>query len=493
MSAAAEPAGGAAVDADAEEALAVAGAIGGAGGEVVDGSRSRPWASNSGDLFGVDGAGVPGQGVGDGAGDGRGGAWPPIRRRRATPSTRPASRQSPEPIGLTASISGGKTRKNRPSAWTSAASGPSVTTSEPDAVAAPGAEQVEDLVVVGIVLAEVTGDLRAVELDDVRPEAPDHSPGAGRRCRGRPAIGASGPSRSGRGTGRRSPRDGLEPERVIASTSPPETARSTRRSRSSASVGRDLGVGVEEGGLLGGRVGPDGQDRPGRRLRSGQRADRTPRRRAAGSRSGRRSGPPRKVAGRADRPRRFRARATLFPLPPTTSETAWPRIDWPGVHGGTTRVLSRHGLRVTQRIIVGGSRRRFGERSGRQPARRTTDGDGSPRWRRHRRTKPIRIEDRTTPERSSGPAGGQAIGLLLSPDLDPESNAPARKNADEPADRAGCGASGRSHILGGSPRLRGVASSPNDPAGAPARCRRPADRWPDSCRTRWPSSPASAS
>ena len=61
--------------------------------------------------------------------------------------------------------------------------------------------------------------------------------------------------------------------------------------------------------------------------------------------------PPRNVTGRADRPSRLRARATLFPLPPTTSRIATPRTRSPRRQLGTVKVLSRHGFNVTHRII----------------------------------------------------------------------------------------------------------------------------------------------
>src|SRR5206468_466918 len=60
---------------------------------------------------------------------------------------------------------------------------------------------------------------------------------------------------------------------------------------------------------------------------------------------------PRNVTGRAVWPSAARARATLFPFPPTTSRTARPRTESPGRQGGTVRVLSRHGFNVTQKIM----------------------------------------------------------------------------------------------------------------------------------------------
>ena len=57
------------------------------------------------------------------------------------------------------------------------------------------------------------------------------------------------------------------------------------------------------------------------------------------------------MTGRESRPNRLRARATLLPLPPTTSRTLVPRTRSPGRQCGTVRVLSRQGLSVTQRIM----------------------------------------------------------------------------------------------------------------------------------------------
>ena len=57
------------------------------------------------------------------------------------------------------------------------------------------------------------------------------------------------------------------------------------------------------------------------------------------------------MTGRGLRPSRRSARATLLPLPPTTSRTASPRTRSPGRHGGTVSVLSRQGFKVTHKII----------------------------------------------------------------------------------------------------------------------------------------------
>ena len=64
------------------------------------------------------------------------------------------------------------------------------------------------------------------------------------------------------------------------------------------------------------------------------------------------TGPPRNVTGRAPRPSRDKARATLFPLPPTTSRTAIPRTMAPGRQAGTVSVLSRHGFKVMHKIMT---------------------------------------------------------------------------------------------------------------------------------------------
>ena len=117
-------------------------------------------------------------------------------------------------------------------------------------------------------------------------------------------------------------------------------------------VRRDGGVRVEERGLLGGRLGADRQDDPRRRGgRDDQRVDAVVR-----SEQGFAGGADR-AAEERDRPRTpgraaAAARATLFPLPPTTSRTAVPRTRSPGRQGGTVSVLSRQALSVTHRIMA---------------------------------------------------------------------------------------------------------------------------------------------
>ena len=110
------------------------------------------------------------------------------------------------------------------------------------------------------------------------------------------------------------------------------------------------GVRVEERGLLGSDFGADGQDHPSRRL--GRHDDRIEaivgfEQSFAVAADG--SAQERDGAGLPAEPQQ--ARATLLPLPPTTSARP-PRTMSPGRQGGTVRVLSRHGFRVTHRIIL---------------------------------------------------------------------------------------------------------------------------------------------
>ena len=218
--------------------------------------------------------------------------------------------------------------------------GPSVTTPHAHAVPRPVVEQAEDVGVgrrVGP--AEVGGGLAAVELDDVGPEAPDrlegravgveedrHPPRPARAIRSlyRPWV-------AGRGA---RPREGQGLDAPLG-RAPPRPG----RSRASASAGVIAGSGSKKAVWSGvPSVRTVRMTRVGASVGVDQRVEPVVVA-GAGPRNGRPTGPPRNVTGRAVRPSRVRARATLFPLPPTTSRTARPAHRVAGLPGGDRQGL----------------------------------------------------------------------------------------------------------------------------------------------------------
>ena len=173
------------------------------------------------------------------------------------PSTSPARRQSPEPIGLTGSIAGGVAPPVVAAAQGEDGPGAIGDDGEGDAPAYPAAEQGEQVGLGGRGPAEVGGGLAAVELDDVRPEPPDprerravgvqedrHAPGAGQGDQ----VGVKLVGRR-RGAGAREGQ-GLD---ILGDHRPLDPVVQGLRL-----LGGDRRVGVEEGG--GRRIVPGGAD-----------------------------------------------------------------------------------------------------------------------------------------------------------------------------------------------------------------------------------------
>ena len=162
-----------------------------------------------------------------------------------------------------------------------------------------------------------------------------------RTYRGRPARSARRASAiKSLKRARESPRAGLEPDKQSArSTTAARRARSTCAQSASASRRRDRRIRVEERGLRRqwprcGRSGsPAWATRSARRSGRGDRSDVSSRLADAPT------VPPRNVTGRGLRPSRARARATLLPLPPTTSRTAVPRTRVARLPGGDRQRL----------------------------------------------------------------------------------------------------------------------------------------------------------
>ena len=245
----------------------------------------------------------------------------------------------------------------------------------------------------------------------------------------------------------------------------------------------DLGVGVEEGGLLVGALGPDRQDRPGRRHRGDDQgvealglaeeglaadADRA-------AEEGRR-------AGRAAEPLQGAGDVVALAADDLRDRQA-PDV-LAGVPGGGDQRL------VQARIERDAEDHRWQRRKGAggwSVARRRDPAAGRGRPSRRANVGRSRGAERTVSRRGPRPivAGTGA-------------RATASRWKSGPGARLGrlsCPARRRSTILGAStPEDRSIRPPPR-PCPEPCRCppRRPPARLPDSCRTRWPSSPASAS
>ena len=143
---------------------------------------------------------------------------------------------------------------------------------------------------------------------------------------------------------------GLDPDKQRASTRSLASWASTRERQRVGLLRRNLGIWVEKSGLLRGRLGAYRQDDARRRLGRhddwiecivGSQQEFT----MAADRSTEERDRARLSASLKS------ARATLLPLPPTTSRTPVPRTRSPGRQAGTVSVLSRQGFKVTQRII----------------------------------------------------------------------------------------------------------------------------------------------